>query len=142
MTHARTLQTTPYKARYALWMRCARPLVAVGSMTAMMFGCGGTTMPGQSAAFLSAISVTCAASTVAVGATTKCTARAGDQYGRAIAVSSFEWGTSNSSVATVSSDGLVTAVKAGTVSVWARSGSISGASGDIGVTAAALASRR
>ena len=72
----------------------------------------------------------------AIGNTATITATVTDANGNGIANAPVAWGTSDGSVATVNSDGLVTAVGVGEASVSATSGGVE-ASADITVTQAA-----
>ncbi|HSU12588.1 Ig-like domain-containing protein [Longimicrobium sp.] len=72
---------------------------------------------------LSQLVVTPATATVAAGGSVTFTARGVDQYGNDYPLSMLGWGTSNSSIATISSSGVATAANArGTVTVDAYSG--------------------
>jgi TolB protein len=66
------------------------------------------------------------ASISAIGETVQLTAVARDAAGGTIAGRSFTWGTSDGSVASISSAGLVTAVAAGNAEITASTGGISG----------------
>jgi Big-like domain-containing protein len=77
---------------------------------------------------LSSISVTPNPTSVARGYTRQLTATAYDQYGATMSGVTFTWSSSNTSLATVSSTGLVTGVNLGGVTISASSGGVSGSS--------------
>ncbi|HET7230511.1 MAG TPA: Ig-like domain-containing protein [Longimicrobium sp.] len=78
-------------------------------------------------AVLTSVAVTPSSANVYKGGTTQLTAKAYDQYGYQMSAS-FTWGTSNSSVATVSSTGLVSGVNLGSATITASSLGKSGSS--------------
>ena len=82
---------------------------------------------------VSTISISPASATLSVGQTTQATATANGSEGASLS-SSYTWTTSNAGVATVSSNGLVNAVGAGTATVTASS---SGVTGGMSVTVTA-----
>lgn len=88
---------------------------------------------------LSAITVTLGATTVPAGQTTTATAAGVDQNGAPFAVNGITWSSSNTSVATVSSTGLVTGVGPGTAQITAASGGKTG-SATVTVSAASASS--
>ena len=77
------------------------------------------------------MSVSLTASTLTVGATTQATATLKDANGNVLTGRGVIWASSNTTVATVSTSGVVTAVSAGTTSITASS---EGQSGSAGVT--------
>lgn len=105
---------------------------AIAGLT-LIAACGGSTTDGvtdvgaDTADFSRTASVTVSlgASSIDVGGTTNATATVRDGRGRAVA-KPVEWSTSNASVATVSSSGVVTGVAAGTADITATSSNKSG----------------
>ncbi len=85
------------------------------------------------------IIVTPALSTVAIGAQVGLTAQVMDETGTAIVDRSVHWASADETIATISSDGVVTAWKIGTVQVAASTGGRSGLA-QITVTAIPVAS--
>lgn len=81
-------------------------------------GDGGTTSP---PAAVSTITVTLASATITVGQTSQATAQPKDAQGTVLTGRAITWASSNESVASVSSSGLVTGVAAGTASISATS---------------------
>jgi len=77
-------------------------------------------------AVISSVSVSVASSSIAVGDSTRATAILRDRRGRVATNGTVAWSSSNSAVATVSSSGLVRGVSAGTASIIATRGSLSG----------------
>ena len=77
------------------------------------------------------VSVTVSPSTgsVAVGATLSLSAQAFDANGRVVARAQFSWSSSDQSVATVDASGLVTGVAAGSATITASTGGVSGLAG-------------
>ena len=75
---------------------------------------------------VASVSVTLASSTLSPGQTTQATATARDSAGNVLTGRSITWNPSNTSVATVSSSGLVTAVANGSASITATSEGKSG----------------
>jgi uncharacterized protein YjdB len=81
------------------------------------------------------VSVTPATASVTVGGTQQLAATAKDASGNTISGKTFTWSSSNTTVATVNSTGLVTAKVAGTATITA---SVDGRSGTAAITAVAL----
>ncbi|MES2180148.1 MAG: Ig-like domain-containing protein [Gemmatimonadota bacterium] len=75
---------------------------------------------------LSSLSVVLSTTSITMGQSTTATATGLDQQGRSIAVASVEWSSSNPSIATVTTSGLVSGVSAGTAVIAASQGAISG----------------
>ncbi len=75
---------------------------------------------------LTTITVSSPLSSIAIGATTTATASGFDQNGASIATGAITWSTASTSIATVSTAGVVTGVSAGTTQVIATSGGKSG----------------
>lgn len=79
------------------------------------------TVPGTPTPVLTTVVVSLSASSIPAGQTVMATASGLDQNGQAIAVGSVTWSTGSSSVATVSSAGMVTTIAAGPVTIAATS---------------------
>lgn len=77
-------------------------------------------------ATVSRVSVTLSSSTLAVGATTQATATAYDAGGQVVSGQTVSWSSTNASVASVTSAGLVTAAAAGSATINATVGGVSG----------------
>ena len=101
---------------------------------------GGSTPPPPSSPILNSISVTGTSTSVVVGATLqlKATGTYSDSTTKDLSATAT-WSSSDQTVATVSTAGLVTGVKAGTTSIKATSGSVNG-SVNVSVNAASIAS--
>ncbi len=102
----------------------------VALLTAAL-SCGGSLCAADSAGVLvrqvvAGVNVTPASTSLEVGKTVQVTAAAVDSNGVAVKDASFTWSSSDPSVATVSSSGLVTAVGQGTVQIVAQSGGVRG----------------
>lgn len=102
-------------------------------------GCGGGGDPSTPQPVLTTLSVALSEPSILVGASTTATVTGKDQNGAAIATGSVTWTSSLSSVAAVSSAGVVTGVSAGQAAITASAGSIS-ASTVITVTPVPVAS--
>src|SRR5258708_38462440 len=92
-------------------------------------GGGGTVV-------VASVSVTPATASVTVGGTAQLTGVAKDAAGNTLSGQSFGWSSNNTGVATVSANGLVTAVTAGSATLSATSG---GRTGSAAVTVTAPA---
>lgn len=77
---------------------------------------GGTSSP---TAMLSSISVSLSANSAQIGQSARATARGTDQYGRPFAPGIVEWSTTPDGLATIDSEGVVTAIAEGVATVWA-----------------------
>ena len=106
--------------------------VAAGSVaiTATSEGQSGSAGVTVTPVPVASVSVSLAASTLTVGATTQATATLKDANGNVLTGRGVIWASSNTTVATVSTSGVVTAVSAGTASITASS---EGQSGSVGV---------
>jgi len=115
--------------------------IAVGSaiVTATSEGKVATVAVTVAAVAVAQVVVTPAAPSLNVGQTAQLSAVLKDSAGDALTGRSIAWSTSDASVATVSTSGLVTAVKAGSASITASSGGKSGVA-TATVTAAPVAS--
>ena len=98
-----------------------------------LVACGGASAPAPPT--LQSISVSPQNSTVVAGLTQQFSATGHFSDGSSNTMSSVTWASSDASVATINSTGLLTAVKQGAVSVSATSGNASGSTG-LTVTAA------
>ncbi|MEP6763262.1 MAG: Ig-like domain-containing protein [Gemmatimonadaceae bacterium] len=96
--------------------------VALVMVAMLLVACGGTTEPAK----VSTVTVSPASSTKSVGETVQLTATTVDAAGNPLTGRTVTWSSSNTSAATVSNTGLVTAVAANTVTITATSEGISG----------------
>lgn len=110
--------------------KCVRTfaIALCGSWILAACGCGGgSNSPALPASpTLQAISVSPQNSTVAAGLTQQYSATAHFSDGSSKPTSSVTWATSNTSVATISSAGLMTSLKQGAVTISVASGAITG----------------
>lgn len=98
------------------------------ALLALQAGCGGTESPAEPETPV-ATTVTLSSTTLSfssLGETQQLTATVVDQNGATMAGASVTWTTSGSSVASVSSTGMVAAVAVGTATITATSGSATG----------------
>ncbi len=99
-------------------------------VAATISACGGDPAapddPTDSTPTVTSIVVTPDAAALAVGETVSLAAEASDASGDPVAQATFAWQSSLESVATVTADGLVTAVGMGTANITATSGGASG----------------
>src|SRR5439155_25900980 len=97
--------------------------VAVGraTITATSEGKSGTATVTVTPVPVASVTVAPPAPALLVGATVQLTATPKDASGTALSGRSISWGTGNASVATVSTNGLVTGVAAGTSTIPATS---------------------
>ena len=84
------------------------------------------TAPTDSTPTVASIVVTPDAAALTVGETVSLAAAAADASGNLVAQATFAWQSSDESVATVTADGLVTAIATGTANITATSGGVSG----------------
>ncbi len=95
--------------------------------SAALSGCGDDSAgPDDSTPTVASIVVTPDAAALAVGETVSLAAEASDANGNVVAQATFAWQSSLESVATVTADGLVTAIGMGTANITATSGEASG----------------
>ncbi len=98
--------------------------------TAVISACGSDPAapddPDDSTPTVASIVVTPDAAALAVGETVSLTAEASDASGNVVQQATFAWQSSLESVATVTADGLVTAIGMGTANITATSGGASG----------------
>ncbi|MDQ2932426.1 MAG: Ig-like domain-containing protein, partial [Gemmatimonadota bacterium] len=107
------------------------------TITATVSGASGTATAAVSAGSVRSVSVTPSSVTLVTGATRQLSAALTDGSGNPLTGQAVAWSSSNTSVATVSSAGLVTAVRAGSATVTAAAGGASDNSA-ITVTAGAV----
>ena len=98
-----------------------------------------TTTPPPPPAPVASVSVTLASSNLTIGQTTQATAVTKDASGHVLTGRSISWSSSNSAVASVNANGLVSALAQGTATITATSEGVSG-SGPITITIAPVAS--
>ncbi|MDQ6613095.1 MAG: Ig-like domain-containing protein [Gemmatimonadota bacterium] len=96
--------------------------IALAFAAVISTACGGSTEPIK----VAVVTVTPATSTKAVGETVQLSATTADANGNALSGRAISWSSSNTSTATVSTTGLVTAVAQGAVIITATSQAISG----------------
>ena len=82
----------------------------------IQFPPGGTSSP---TAALASISVSLSTNSAQVGQSAKATVSGTDQYGKQFAPGIVTWSTTPDGLATVNSEGLVTAIAEGVATVWA-----------------------
>jgi VCBS repeat protein/Big-like domain-containing protein len=101
---------------------------ALVSCLGLLASCGGgnNTPPTPPTPTLQTISVSPSGASVVAGKTQQYSAQGSYSDGTTKALSGPDWTTSDSTIATISSSGLLTAVKQGSVTVSATSGSVSG----------------
>jgi Bacterial Ig-like domain (group 2)/FG-GAP-like repeat len=92
----------------------------------LLVSCGGGKSTPPSSPTLQSISVSPSGASVVAGKTQQFSAQGSYSDGTTKALSGPNWTTSDSTIATISSSGLLTAVKQGSVTVSATSGSVSG----------------
>lgn len=112
------IKSMPVSLRSFVWSAVALALIACGGG-----GDGGPTTPTP---VLTTINVSLSSLSIAVGATATATASGLDQQGSPIGTGVVMWSTSNASIASVSSAGVVTGLTAGTVSIIASAGGKTG----------------
>ena len=103
---------------------------ALGIVALMASACGGSTEPIRAAT----VTLSPATSTKAIGETQQLTAVVADASGNALTGRAITWSSSNTSAATVSTTGLITAVSAGAATINASVNGVIG-SATISVTA-------
>lgn len=105
--------------------------VGAATITATSEGKSGTSTITVTQAAVSTVTVSPSPLSMSVGQTTQFTATARDAAGNPLTGQTFQWTTSNAAVATVATDGNVTAVSAGSATITATT---SGKSGTAAVT--------
>lgn len=98
------------------------------SVTATSEGVTGTTSVTVAVAPVTSVTVTPATGSLIIGATLQLSATTKDAAGDTLTGRAISWSSSNTSIASVSSSGLVTAVGVGTATITASSEGISGTS--------------
>lgn len=94
-----------------------------GMLAAAGLSCGGS-VSGPSHTIISGVVIS-APRTVPVGTAVQFSATALDQNGQTLYGATFEWSSSNTAIATVSSTGVVTGIAVGSVRISVRSGGMS-----------------
>jgi uncharacterized protein YjdB len=87
--------------------------------------CGGSAS-GPSATIVAAVTVSAPLKTIDVGHTTQLSAVAFDQTGAQLVGVTFQWSSSDKTIATVSNEGVVTGVAVGSARITAMTGTVSG----------------
>ena len=113
--------------------------VGTATITATSEGRSGTAVLAVTAAPVATVTVSLAATSVTVGGTTQATAVTRDAVNTVLTGRAIAWSSSNTSVATVNSSGLVTALAVGSATITATSEGRSG-TGGLTVTAVPVAS--
>ena len=109
--------------------------IALVCTLGFLASCGGS----DKSTTLQSVIISPANSTVVAGRTQQYSAQGGYSDGSTKALSSIEWSTSDSTVATIDAAGLLTAVKAGTITISAKSASATGSTSAV-ISAAQLVS--
>jgi hypothetical protein len=104
-------------------LRCGSAVLC-GVLVAALAACGSDKSTGTPA--VGSVEITPESPSVAVGSTTQLTAVVKDTKGNVMEGTGVEWSSSNSDVASVNDDGVVTGVAAGTVTITAKAGSVPG----------------
>ena len=104
--------------------RVSREVAAMLAMGLLVAACGGSSS--EPPASVASVEVTPATASREVGETVQLTATVKDADGHVLSGQAVAWSTSGSSVASVSSSGLVTALALGTAVITASSGSRNG----------------
>ena len=112
------MQSRPY-------FRAAPPAVLLFLLVAAGPSCGGSTS-GPSAATVAAVTVSAPLKNIDVGHTAQLSAVAFDQTGAQLVGVTFQWSSSDRTIATVSESGVVTGVAAGSARITAVTGTVSG----------------
>jgi uncharacterized protein YjdB len=87
--------------------------------------CGGSTS-GPSVTTVAAVTVEAPGANIAVGRTAQLSAVAFDQTGAQLIGVTFQWSSSDKTIATVSSTGVVTGIAVGSARISAMAGTVSG----------------
>jgi len=112
------LQSDPY-------FRSAFRALLLFLLAAAGLSCGGSSS-GPSATVVAAVTVSAPLKTIDVGHTAQLSAVAFDQTGAQLLGVTFQWSSSDQTIATVSSTGLVTGVAVGSARISAMAGTVSG----------------
>lgn len=115
-------------------------VLAIAALTVASSSCGSSSSNSNNhhstppPPILASISVSPASPSIAVGVTQQFTATATDSSGNAMTGVTFTWGSSATSVATISSSGLATAVSAGTTQITASASGVTSSADTLTVT--------
>lgn len=112
------MQSDPY-------FRSAFRALLLFLLVAAGLSCGGSSS-GPSATVVAAVTVSAPLKTIDVGHTAQLSAVAFDQTGAQLLGVTFQWSSSDQTIATVSSTGLVTGVAVGSARISAMAGTVSG----------------
>ena len=112
------MQSDPY-------FRSAFRALLLFLLAAAGLSCGGSSS-GPSATVVAAVTVSAPLKTIDVGHTAQLSAVAFDQTGAQLLGVTFQWSSSDQTIATVSSTGLVTGVAVGSARISAMAGTVSG----------------
>ena len=118
--------------------RLTRAVLVIGGLT--VWACSGEESTGPGPPTVTSVAVTPSSATlVSLGETVQLTPSARDASGNTISGKTFTWSSSDASIATVSSSGLVTAVANGSVTITATTDGVNGtAAVDVNQVAAQL----
>ncbi len=112
------MQTHPY------FRAASRALLPFLSLAAGL-SCGGSTS-GPNVTVVAAVTVSAPLKNIDVGNTTQLSAVAFDQTGAQLVGVTFQWSSSDKTIATVSNTGVVTGVAVGSARITAVTGTVSG----------------
>lgn len=112
------MQSHPY-------FRPASPALLLFLLIAAGLSCGGSTS-GPSTSMVAAVTVSAPLKSIDVGHTAQLSAVAFDQTGAQLVGVTFQWSSSDQTIATVSSTGVVTGVAVGSARISAMAGTVSG----------------
>ena len=101
------------------------------TITASIGNVSGTATITVNPGAVATVTVTAPASNLKVGNTMQLTATAKDSKGNTVPIQSFIWSSSNNTIATVSTSGVVTGKKSGNVTITASTALIGGKSGSV-----------
>ncbi len=107
------------------YFRPASPALLLFLLLAASLSCGGSTS-GPSATTVAAVTVSAPLKNIDVGNTTQLSAVAFDQTGAQLLGVTFQWSSSDKTIATVSNTGVVTGVAVGSARISALAGTVSG----------------
>jgi uncharacterized protein YjdB len=92
-------------------------------LVAGSLSCGGDSN-GPTVTLVASVIINAPPKNIAVGSSVQFSAVALDQYGRSLSGVTFAWSSSNQTIATVSSTGVVTGVAAGSATITVVSGTV------------------
>jgi uncharacterized protein YjdB len=107
------------------YLRPASNALQVFLLVATGLSCGGSTS-GPSVTMVAAVTVSAPLKSIDVGNTAQLSATAFDQTGAQLIGVTFQWSSSDKTIATVSSSGVVTGVAVGSARISAMTGTVSG----------------